>query len=318
MTTVLVRVNRKAAIQRGINGTDTPVAVDLDVAKMSQEDRDDVADRILIDDAGTARLRIRYAGDDQGYTPGDVHSAILTVVIPDQPGVLEAIAEERAAVAAEIAKREPLRRAREAQQAALIQTASEMVIRDPVNAVYPIRSGGPLSTGCYGDGNTHSVCVDGDRYVSFGELTDAAQAAANEYAASVRAEIERRKAAAAERKAAAVREAARDRADWIAAHGSHRLRTLAVEGIGHENTYRAERAAWEQAEFDAALSADWPTWTEIDEEDIVRNVDDAPESALAILDAARQTIRSATLARVGGKYVAVAEYRGRWIYWPRG
>ena len=45
ITRVFVRVNRVAAIERGINGTATPVAIDLDVSQMSDDERREIAAR---------------------------------------------------------------------------------------------------------------------------------------------------------------------------------------------------------------------------------------------------------------------------------
>ncbi len=96
-----------------------------------------------------------------------------------------------------------------------------------------------------------------------------------------RAEAEARVKAACEAETKRDEERARERAAWIAAHGSQRLRALVREGIEHDRLYRGE---W--------LSATYPGWIYAStvcgdlEEPVDTSVTD---EALAALEAARKS-----------------------------
>lgn len=79
---------------------------------------------------------------------------------------------------------------------------------------------------------------------------------------------------------------AREREEWIKAHGSQRLKRLLAEGIGLDETYRAERLAQERPGFlwDSEVCGDFV------------GIRDAGEEALAALDEARQVAPDAKLA----------------------
>ena len=70
-----------------------------------------------------------------------------------------------------------------------------------------------------------------------------------------------------------------ERRDWIAAHGSPRLRRLVKENIEHKAVYRDER-----------LAADRPGWMWADKDDDFEEARNAPEAALDLIDKARETI----------------------------
>ena len=124
------------------------------------------------------------------------------------------------------------------------------------------------------------------------------------------AEIQRRMRIAAARREADAQAYADQRAAWIEAHGSPRLRRLATAEIEHDAVYRDERLAVERSgwRYDSG---------QVDYED-PRN---CPESALDLLDHARQMDQDAYLqyipiddrpeSAITQAYVAVAEFLGR-------
>lgn len=102
-----------------------------------------------------------------------------------------------------------------------------------------------------------------------------------------------------------------DREEWIAAHGSDRLRRMAEKEIEHRQTYlderlAAERPGWHWNVWDADT---WPP----------ANV---PDAALDLLDEAREGHDGTVLLKVwsveadhGAGYVATAYYLGQTIVW---
>jgi hypothetical protein len=154
-------------------------------------------------------------------------------------------------------------------------------------------------------------------YLADGAVRESAEAQA--LAAQCEAETAEAREAArviAAAKLAAIVEA---RHQWIAEHGSPRLRRMAAEGIDHYATYQRERDRHEAGEFAALLAADRPGWTEVAEGQLDLAVADVSSRTLALLDAARAAAPGCRLARHKklDRYVAVEEYQGRWIYWPQ-
>ncbi len=102
---------------------------------------------------------------------------------------------------------------------------------------------------------------------------------------------------------------AKERADWIAAHGSDRLRACAAEGIKCEAVYLDERLAYERP--------GWKWYLDVPGE---YNEPRNPHAeAFTILAEARKSVPSAKLVYAGDdNYAAMAEYMGRDIVygWP--
>lgn len=109
------------------------------------------------------------------------------------------------------------------------------------------------------------------------------------------------------------------RLDWIAAHGSPRLKRLAKEGIPFARTYESERKNYDEAQYTAALEAERPGWVAVAQDDLVTTVADVSLRTLALLDAARAIAPAARLGKLksSGKYVAYEEFGGRLIVWPK-
>lgn len=150
-------------------------------------------------------------------------------------------------------------------------------------------------------------------------LTAAEQAAYLARCQQYDAESEaRQKVAFNEAAAALLAEHWQPRLDWIATHGSTRLKRLAAEGIDFAKTYSSELEKYEAKQFDGALAAERPGWKLVHASSIDRNIADVSTRALTLLDAARVLDATAKLARHTGegKYVAVADFRGKLIMWP--
>ena len=110
--------------------------------------------------------------------------------------------------------------------------------------------------------------------------------------------------------------AERERADWIATHGSQRLQRLVAEGYEHGTVYDREREQWEQRQIDLRAADFIPGWVRV-EADELSPPDNAPERALALLDAGRELYPQCRLARRGKQWVCVADIDGICYVWPR-
>lgn len=282
MTNLLVRVNRAESIRRGINGTDTPVSIEIDVASLSQEDRDDVARCIRHLSDGRAYLASRSVS-------GGYYSEPMEVSDPSQAGLVEALSQFREAFAAEAAKK----------------TAKEMqekAERDAVTAALASVDTSGLKVSHFCPRYLH---------IELAGVPTAYHIEAHEIAATV---ARLRAAKAEQTEALAAKRAARE--SWIAAYGSPRLRTLLAEGIAHDDTYQSERAAYEQARFDERLAIGRPGWVEVEASEIDRRVADCTDSELAILRAARTMAPTCVLVEYDDEIVACEEFHGRLIVWP--
>lgn len=300
-TSVIVNVDREAAIRQGINGTESPVTVDLDVSLMGQADRDEVARRLYRKgDGGTILMGLN--------SDGHLCCGPMTVNSPTQAGVLEKFAKDHQ----RLAELEAKRKAREAEEEKRYAEASEKVAKNPHDAVCPIRphSNDPLDRGSFGDGNYNPGAFG----IGYEKLSPEAKAAVDGVMAEIKAEIERRKQERERRKELRELEDLR----WIDEHGSERLRTMKTEGIPYEKTFREEKAAFEQAEFDRKLETHRPGWFEVDEDDIREEISDVPESAILILKAGRERAGDCRLAwhHDEERYVCVEDFAGRLIMWP--
>lgn len=171
----------------------------------------------------------------------------------------------------------------------------------------------------------------GAYYASMG-LSDPRVAARQ---ALLAAEAKRRNEEAQRERAEQEERARQERSEWIAAHGSARLKRLAAEGIGHEKTYTSERTAWEanqevsarQAIIEEQLPGWFPLGSAAQRKELVAPVADVGVRTLALLDAARAMAPSVTvtLGKLingcdgvdAGRIIAVAEIEGRLFGWPR-
>lgn len=119
--------------------------------------------------------------------------------------------------------------------------------------------------------------VDHDALTAWLAEIEAANAAASAAAQATYRKVE------AEQKASADAVVA-ERAEWIAEHGSNRLKRLAKEGIEHSAVYRDER-----------LALDRPGWRFQPKNIALDEPRNPPEAALDLLDAARESDPAAKL-----------------------
>lgn len=320
LTNVYVSVNRAEAIRRGINGTDSPVLVSVDVSKLSQEDRDDVAGRLRYA-GGNVYLGERYVPDhSDAEHVADVEYQIsnryrprlLTVVDPTQAGVVEALAANRAANGAILAERRAAKEAkRRAESAAVLAERRARSDRTHFDRSGQLRY---WESDAYVTVEVQKPNWPLDRDSAIAESDEAKAWIAEMEAAN--AKIVSDAIAAKDARLAAEQH---DRERWIVVYGSDRLRRLEAEGIDHEKTYQRERSKYEQGLFDAALAGNRPGWYQTTEAEIDRHVADVSARTLALLDAARKTEPDATLTkrRSDGKFICVAEFRGQLIAWPQ-
>jgi len=305
LTQVYVAVNRREAIQRGVNGTETPVVVELDVASMTWQDRDELAARLVLESDTYRKYPAPRLGD-RDPASGNVQR-IMTVNDPTQEGVIEALEQYRAAVAQHEADEQAVRD----QAVALvpkivewIEQASEeelaehhlLLCRNRYHAC-------PIAPDC--DERVRKYAYDAIPQ----EVIDPAKQRLRALEAREKAAKEAAQRAEAERKE-------QERRDWIAAHGSQRLVTMLAEGIGCEETYQRERARYDGQQFRARLEERRPGWELAEEDEIDRDVHDVPMRALRILAAGRQLAAGCKLAKRDGHYVCVDTFEGRLIVWP--
>lgn len=318
ITRVFVRVNRVAAIERGINGTATPVAIDLDVSQMSDDERREIAARYHVAD--------RFFGHgvpDGQSTVLTMRDGVrwlkpITVCDPSQAGVLEVIAEERRA----IDEQRTNRAAEQLDQAERWLRERPTVPREIIE--YIGSDGEPCHwSGCWGSerAEVHSpahitvdtpaaqAVLDSPEAVAWRHELDQVEVATRE---TLRSTLRRRWQELRIEVAAAERE----RADWIATHGSQRLQRLVAEGYEHGTVYDREREQWEQRQIDLRAADFIPGWVRV-EADELSPPDNAPERALALLDAGRELYPQCRLARRGKQWVCVADIDGICYVWPR-
>lgn len=316
VTKVHVGVNRAEAIRRGLNGTDTCVLVELDMAALPQEDRDDIARRLSaepLQDCAAPLLRAVDAG-------GMLYRAPMIVADPSQSGVLEVLAAEREAAAEHAAEREAEEAAKEQSRRAAIDTwlaTEEDALIETITDSLHWRRDDRLEAAHAGR-DKYGTCayyrphrVVGRPYGSdyrhdeveaqLGRLDTLAQQHDEEEIQSLLAE---RDAYLATRRT------------WIAAHGSGRLITMEAEEIECEATYERERSRYDNAQFAARLADQRPGWELAEEDEVDRHVADVPMRALRILAAGRTIAPQCRLAKRDGKYVCVDTFEGRLIVWP--
>lgn len=296
-TRLIFAVDPQASFRRGVPCPTPPkVAIEVDPAMLSDEERDLIASHLV--------------------ATGEVTSnrAPFELVTADEPTVAGLIA----AVRRDVAKGEAIAAQEAANVAARLDRARVWLAHASVQQA-------DAGTGS----NWHSGLKRYVRYqrhaissgVEFFESHYHDVLALPEYVA-LQAEVERLNAAefaaAVAAEEAEQRRREQEQESWIAAHGSARLKRLVAEGIGWSKTYESERNKYEESQFAAALAAERPGWYEVQEGDLDRDLADVSSRALALLDAGRQIDPEATLARVkaSGKYVIVAEFRGRVIAWP--
>lgn len=306
-----VCVNRSEAIRRGVNGTDTPVQVELDVSAMAQEDREQVAARLNLQPQtsggyGTPMLPAPRLVQFYDNTEKPCPHSIMWVNEPSQAGVLEALAVWRANWADACRKAVEVHAASEAHAklvAEWIASASD----EDLQARRLL-----LERNQYEDSPIqHDANVSlRDAYAAIPQpVIDSAKQRLAAYSARVKAADEAAKQAKRDAEAQA-------RLDWIARHGSRRLVTMAAEGIECTETYERELARYEGDQFQIRLAAARPGWQVVEESQVDRRVANVPQKALDILAAGRQISKTCKLAKHGGKYVCVDTFESRLIVWP--
>lgn len=312
LTTVSVCVDRHSAIRAGINGIDSPVDVEIDVSRMSQEDRDDIAERLEID-KGAAILRRREKTNDQDF--GRVcRSWRMTVDDPSEVGILAVMAADRQAISDRPAVLASRKAAETADRQLRLDTLPTRIHRQQCP-----RYAGICDGKIYSDNIKHydtPITYTFERvYVLDCDLKG--DPVYDSFDRECRDESDRNELAAREIAIQPLRELLESRAQWIEQNGSIRLKRLAAEGIKHEGVYQAERTVYEDRIMADALATERPGWRVVEEQQLDRAIADVGVRTLALLDAARLVAPDAVLAKLDGKYVAVAEFRGCVIAWPR-
>lgn len=286
MSQITFRVDYAQAMRRGVNCPVPPrVTIEVDADTLSQEDRDALASRL--DDAGRVRSRSEHG---TFYSSPDT----LTAPAPTLEAVLEVIRQED-----DWATGHKARQAAEEER-----VVTEYLSKSDDSLLYR-HSRYVTGYGWLDLWSVHHIGLYGvsDARVKARQAT--ADAVADERNREIFAAIDAERA----------REKA-ERDQWIARHGSRKLQRMAAEGIDHAATYERERAKWDRAELVARLEATRPGWSLIDAKQ-VEEAKDVPDSALAILDAARVVAPACRLGRIDGRYVAVETWEGHTIYWPR-
>src|SRR5579884_1643126 len=242
--TVRVKPDARAWIAAGYAPADY---VTVDLADAAAEARELIASHLSIE--GTEYV-LRCRG------------VLVTVSEPTLDGLLAGISAAESA-AAERAAIEEARRAEE-----VARTRERLVADARANAWYRGRRGP------YAVASVPAKLRDDPEVQAAVRQAEKAVAAAK---AEVDRQIEEREAEEAARRAAEKAE----REEWIAAHGSRRLRRLAAEGIEHDAVYRDERLALERPAWQ---------WSQLGDGEHLpgREPRNAPEAALDLLDAARQ------------------------------
>lgn len=288
-TSVTVAVDRKQALRQGINGTASPVQIEIDVSTWSQEDRDDMADRYkdgVVRDTSAPDLLQPMRG--YGTLP-------MTVIEPTEAGLLAALRLWREQHAAAIAKR----------AAACEQRITEY-LSGSVDSHLTARS---TQTVYVGGKQVHEWIISDIEYPLYDDPR------VKSYRQQLQAEADRRNLVLRDRQDYERREKAARRARWIEEHGSKRLKRLVAEGIDHDKTYDAEVEAYESGQYATRLSTERPGWR-VAAGSPVLDVSDVGERSLALLDAARLVEPTARLGKYEGRIVAVAEFHGQTIVWP--
>lgn len=312
-TKVWVNVDRAAALRRGINGTESPVAIEIDVTNMTLEDRADVAYRFCVSGsrpdysipAHTPYLRAR-SGDTLWSNP-------MTVVEPSQSGLIAALAADRRAVQEEAAKKAAEKQNNLEEGLRWLtcepkQTKrTEAVFIDAVGRAcewsgkycreYSFVSEYIYTQ--YGDEKTKAACVERENSIKMKNKireNEAKEAAL----ASMRAEY------------------IQPKLDWICTYGSADLLRMVSEDMDWSVMYEDEHRAWADGISTGRLLSERPGWTVV-EKGTADSIDPPKKPrarAWMILDEARKSDPSAKLGRLNGKYIAYAEFDGKTIIWP--
>jgi hypothetical protein len=317
MTKVWVRVDRAAALRSGINGTESPVEVELDVAAMTDEQRAEVGARFALYQSHDRELPYNAPYlCDRSDSNGLVVTRRMTVVEPSQAGVLaefqayhHRIANAKAAEAAKEAER---------LQQGLNYLHGEPIRQTCYQYVHLLKDGSIRVSGSSGYfDQIAQVRVEYEReYIHTHYGDEATQAACKAREAQLKAETESRWIAAyTAAKDSLIAEHITPRIDWVNTHGSADLRRMVAEGMVWLPLCEEDRARWQAGIDSGRLLAERPGWIVVDAKQI--NPPLRPRSrAWAILDAARLVEPAAKLGRLNGKYVAYAEFNGKTIVWP--
>lgn len=314
-TKVWVKVDRAAALRRGINGTDSPVLVELDVTKMTAEERTEMGDRfdVYIDRDNVLRIGDPYLRE---RAAGGFYRAPMTVVEPSQAGVLAVFAAYRQMLVD--AEQRKLDKAQADLAEGVEQLNGEPQRQTLYVWVHLLSNGSFTTSSSSGYGRLLAeLRVEYERqfiYTHFGD--DATKLACKNRDKQLEAETKQRLDAAVEAaKKQLIAEHLTPRLEWVSVYGSTDLRRMVAEGMEWLPVYEAEREAWQSGIDSGRLISERPGWTVIDASEI--QPPKRPRArAWAILDAARLVEPNAKLGIVGKSYVAYAEFCGRTIIWP--
>lgn len=280
-------VDRKAATAARINTTTGVVTLDVDPQQLSEADAAALAARLSEcseRDGAPGCMNVMRQSESGGYYTGPS----LVVKSPTLAGLLQAMADNTAEV--EKARRQKAEY-EEAEQRRMHAAALECLQKRKTRRYsgYEFRDGP-------GAGASFTAILPDWPYVldAVTELPEAQawlaelEAANRERAVAALAAQEAKKAAEAEqkrRKEEAEAKARAEMAEWVAAHGSARLKRCLAEGINCESAYRDERLALERPgwRWSGACPGEY---------DDPRNPSDAD---FALLDEARKMAPDASL-----------------------
>jgi hypothetical protein len=320
LTTVMVRVDRPAAIRLGYNGTESPIEISIDVNRIPQADRDEIARRLRYADGtdqqyrGIPKGKAFLRGHDRS---GDLLMDPIALAKPTVAGLLDSFNDYR-----EIPAR--LAQEKEAEVKKAIEDAKATLAAAP----QVFRRQATLSLGRDGK------CVDYRAGGAIGTIDyQYTQQSISEYCLAATpteyVDLVKARKAMLDEQNKIDREKARDRAylqlitdhwqprlDWIGRYGSRDLQRMVSEDLPWADMYDAELADWEHGISEGRLIANRPGWVVVADASEISPPKKPRARAWALLDAARQIEPAAKLGLMGTKYVAYAEYHGQTIIWP--
>ena len=296
MTKLYVNIDMKKAVRNGQNWSSSPCQIEVDLASLSQDHRDVLSRLVKHDPREAPSPYVALARREDGES----YSSPTSIDGPTQDSLIRYLDQVRQAWS----ESKRLADQEQAEKLAKRQEKMAAIAAKPIDELLESRSSGRNIDGPYVYLTQWFFSVDSDLL-------------SPETRAELYAERDRRDEAEIQAYRDRIAAAKADRDEWIQKHGSDQLKRLASEGIKHEKTYETERTAWEDKQFSETVAVSRPGWREVNPDQIDWNIADVGVRALALLDAARAIDPSCVLARLDGRFVAVAEFRGRTIVWPR-
>lgn len=273
--TLHMNVDRAESIRRGY-GADPVQTVTLNLSQLTDEQRTAVADRL-----GRRAMYGSSGGDHDTLIKRGSFTSTLRIQEPTMAGVLAAIEADDAHHQQKQAK-ERQQRAWQAQQEAERRAKAEQQEQQRQAVLAKLAAAGEDDEVL---AKVASGLTPGERSLLEGYRTERWVGEAMIYENRLKARRWRIEEAREEQQRQERETQRHERAAWIEAHGSPRLRRLLAEEIEHEAVYRDERLALERPGWR------WDTITGTQQHE-PRN---APDSALDLLDEARKLAPDARL-----------------------